>query len=106
MVRATARKTFTIPVEPAKLRVKKSQYGERMQPVDPSRHLLIGPTSDWWRPSQTTRWPGQRIRQEKLGRSLGLSRQPITHALYFLKQQKLAEESGEPVFGENLCMQE
>jgi DNA-binding GntR family transcriptional regulator len=38
--------------------------------------------------------PGQRIRQEELGRVLGVSRQPISHALQLLKQQKLVEENG------------
>jgi len=38
--------------------------------------------------------PGRRIRQEELGRILGVSRQPISHALRLLKQQKLVEESG------------
>ncbi len=38
--------------------------------------------------------PGQRIRQEELGRVLGVSRQPISHALRLLKQQKLVEDSG------------
>jgi DNA-binding GntR family transcriptional regulator len=38
--------------------------------------------------------PGQRIRQEELGRMLGVSRQPISHALQLLKPQKLVEESG------------
>src|SRR6516162_10920425 len=38
--------------------------------------------------------PGERIRQEELGRILGVSRQPISHALRLLKQQKLVEESG------------
>ena len=38
--------------------------------------------------------PGQRIRQEALGRALGVSRQPISHALQLLKQQKLVEENG------------
>jgi DNA-binding GntR family transcriptional regulator len=35
--------------------------------------------------------PGQRIRQEELGRALGISRQPISHALQLLKQEKLVE---------------
>lgn len=39
-------------------------------------------------------------------RSLGLSQQPMTQALQLSKQQTLAERSGEPVFGENLCIQE
>lgn len=38
--------------------------------------------------------PGQRIRQEGLARSLGVSRQPVSHALQLLKQQKLVEEAG------------
>src|SRR3954468_17423377 len=38
--------------------------------------------------------PGQRIRQEELGRMLGVSRQPISHALQLLKQQRLVEENG------------
>ena len=38
--------------------------------------------------------PGQRVRQEELGRALGVSRQPISHALQLLKQQKLVEERG------------
>jgi DNA-binding GntR family transcriptional regulator len=38
--------------------------------------------------------PGQRIRQEELGRLLGVSRQPISHALQLLKQQKLVKENG------------
>jgi DNA-binding GntR family transcriptional regulator len=38
--------------------------------------------------------PGQRVRQEELGRALGVSRQPISHALQLLKQQKLVEENG------------
>src|SRR5215470_4624279 len=38
--------------------------------------------------------PGQRIRQEELGRALGVSRQPISHALQLLKQQKLVEGRG------------
>jgi DNA-binding GntR family transcriptional regulator len=38
--------------------------------------------------------PRQRIRQEELARMLGVSRQPISHALQLLKQQKLVEENG------------
>lgn len=38
--------------------------------------------------------PGQRIRQEELGALLGVSRQPISHALQLLKSQKLVEEHG------------
>ncbi len=38
--------------------------------------------------------PGQRIRQEELGRALDVSRQPVSHALQLLKRQKLVEENG------------
>jgi DNA-binding GntR family transcriptional regulator len=38
--------------------------------------------------------PGRRIRQEELGRMLGVSRQPVSHALQLLKQQRLVEENG------------
>src|SRR5215467_13134686 len=38
--------------------------------------------------------PRRRILQEELGRALGVSRQPISHALQLLKQQKLVEENG------------
>ena len=36
--------------------------------------------------------PGQRIRQEELAEMLGVSRQPISHALQLLKRQHLVEE--------------
>ena len=38
--------------------------------------------------------PGRRIRQEELGRALGVSRQPVSHALQLLRQQKLVEANG------------
>jgi len=38
--------------------------------------------------------PSQRIRQAELAESMGVSRQPISHALYLLKQQGLVEDSG------------
>jgi DNA-binding GntR family transcriptional regulator len=38
--------------------------------------------------------PGRRIRQEELAAMLGVSRQPISHALQLLKRQKLVEEIG------------
>src|ERR1700756_4513151 len=66
-----------------------------MQPFDPQPPLidrtyeqLVEAIADG------TLAPGQRIRQEELGRVLGVSRQPISHALRLLKQQKLGEESG------------
>ena len=66
-----------------------------MQPLDPQPALidrayeqLVEAIADG------TLAPGQRIRQEELGRTLGVSRQPISHALQLLKQQKLVEENG------------
>ncbi|MFO1029056.1 MAG: GntR family transcriptional regulator [Acetobacteraceae bacterium] len=38
--------------------------------------------------------PGQRIRQAELADTLGVSRQPISHALHLLKRQGLVEDSG------------
>lgn len=38
--------------------------------------------------------PGKRIRQEELAGMLGISRQPISHALQLLKRQRLVEDNG------------
>jgi DNA-binding GntR family transcriptional regulator len=38
--------------------------------------------------------PGQRIRQAELAASLGVSRQPVSHALQLLKHHRLVEETG------------
>src|SRR5271170_2236134 len=38
--------------------------------------------------------PGQRVRQEALAVLLGVSRQPVSHALQLLKRQRLVEEQG------------
>jgi DNA-binding GntR family transcriptional regulator len=38
--------------------------------------------------------PGQRIRQAELADSLGVSRQPVSHALHLLKRQGLVEDHG------------
>jgi DNA-binding GntR family transcriptional regulator len=38
--------------------------------------------------------PGQRIRQAELADGLGVSRQPVSHALHLLKSQGLVEETG------------
>jgi DNA-binding GntR family transcriptional regulator len=38
--------------------------------------------------------PGQRIRQAELADTLGVSRQPVSHALHLLKRQGLVEETG------------
>jgi DNA-binding GntR family transcriptional regulator len=71
------------------------QNASRMHPLDPQPALidrayeqLVEAIADG------TLAPGQRIRQEELGRALGVSRQPISHALQLLKRQKLVEENG------------
>src|SRR5689334_1548678 len=56
--------------------------------IDRAYELLVEAIADG------TLAPGQRIRQEELGRMLGVSRQPISHALQLLKQQRLVEENG------------
>ena len=38
--------------------------------------------------------PGQRIRQAELADMLGISRQPVSHALHLLKRQGLVEDFG------------
>lgn len=38
--------------------------------------------------------PGQRIRQEEVASMLGISRQPVSHALQLLKRQHLLEDNG------------
>lgn len=38
--------------------------------------------------------PGRRIRQEELAGMLGISRQPVSHALQLLKRQRLVEDNG------------
>lgn len=66
-----------------------------MQPLDP-RPALIDRAYDRLVKAiaDGTLAPGQRIRQEELGRALGVSRQPISHALQLLKRQKLVKENG------------
>jgi DNA-binding GntR family transcriptional regulator len=66
-----------------------------LQPLDSQPALiqrayerLVGAIADG------TLAPGRRIRQEELGRMLGVSRQPVSHALQLLKQQRLVEENG------------
>src|SRR6201992_320711 len=43
--------------------------------------------------------PGQRIRQNELAEKLGVSRQPVSHALHLLHRQGLVGESGRRGFG-------
>src|SRR6201995_497566 len=42
--------------------------------------------------------PGQRIRQNELAEKLGVSRQPVSHALHLLHRQGLVAESGRKGF--------
>src|SRR5207302_4099211 len=44
--------------------------------------------------SDRTLQPGQRIRQNDLADRLGVSRQPVSHALHLLHRQGLVSESG------------
>src|SRR6478609_4985684 len=44
--------------------------------------------------SDRTLQPGQRIRQNELADRLGVSRQPVSHALHLLHRQGLVAESG------------
>jgi DNA-binding GntR family transcriptional regulator len=67
-----------------------------MEPLEPQQPALIRRAYERLVEAivDGTLAPGQRIRQEELGRALGVSRQPISHALQLLKQQKLVQESG------------
>jgi DNA-binding transcriptional regulator YhcF (GntR family) len=70
-------------------------FGRRMQPLDPQPVLIDRADGQLVEAiADGTLAPGQRVRHEELGRSLGVSRQPISHALQLLKQQKLVEENG------------
>ena len=66
-----------------------------MIPLDPLPHLtdqvyarILAAITD------RTLLPGQRIRQHELAEKLGVSRQPVSHALHRLHQQGLVVESG------------
>lgn len=66
-----------------------------MIPLDPLPHLtdqvyarILSAITD------RTLLPGQRIRQHELAERLGVSRQPVSHALHRLHQQGLVVESG------------
>jgi len=56
--------------------------------VDQVYRSLLGAIADG------TLRPGQRILQAELAASLGVSRQPVSHALQLLKHQRLVQESG------------
>jgi DNA-binding GntR family transcriptional regulator len=66
-----------------------------MIPLDPAPNLIdqvyariLGAITD------RTLLPGQRIRQNELAEKLGVSRQPVSHALHLLYRQGLVAESG------------
>src|ERR1700759_806201 len=66
-----------------------------MIPLDPAPNLteqvyarLLAAITD------RTLLPGQRIRQNELAEKLGVSRQPVSHALHLLHKQGLVAESG------------
>jgi len=70
-----------------------------MFPVDPQTHLIhqvyeriLDAIVDRSLP------PGGRIRQNELAEKLGVSRQPVSHALHLLHQQGLVAESGRKGF--------
>src|ERR1700722_4799877 len=66
-----------------------------MNPLDPTPNLIaqvyariLDATTDRTLP------PGHRIRQNELAEKLGVSRQPVSHALHLLHRQGLVAESG------------
>src|ERR1700745_1268375 len=66
-----------------------------MIPLEPAPNLteqvyarILGAITD------RTLLPGQRIRQNELAEKLGVSRQPVSHALHLLHKQGLVAESG------------
>jgi DNA-binding GntR family transcriptional regulator len=56
--------------------------------IDRTYHQLLEAIADG------SLMPGQRIRQAVIASSLGVSRQPVSHALHLLKRQGLVEETG------------
>jgi DNA-binding GntR family transcriptional regulator len=56
--------------------------------IDRVYHQLLEAIADG------TLMPGQRIRQAELADGMGVSRQPVSHALHLLKSQGLVEETG------------
>jgi DNA-binding GntR family transcriptional regulator len=70
-----------------------------MIPLDPTPHLIdqvyariLEAITDRTLP------PGHRIRQSELAERLGVSRQPVSHALHLLHRQGLVAESGRKGF--------
>src|SRR5438034_9223551 len=69
--------------------------GRQMIPLDPLPNLI---DQVYGRILEAiidrTLLPGQRIRQNELAEKLGVSRQPVSHALHLLHRQGLVAESG------------
>jgi DNA-binding GntR family transcriptional regulator len=66
-----------------------------MIPLDPSPNLIDQVyTRILEAITDRTLLPGQRIRQNELAERLGVSRQPVSHALHLLHRQGLVAESG------------
>src|ERR1700734_2835303 len=86
---------------PAKLRIRNSVFYRDvgMIPLDPLPNLIdqvyeriLAGITDRTLP------PGHRIRQNELAEKLGVSRQPVSHALHLLHRQGLVAESGRKGF--------
>jgi len=66
-----------------------------MIPLDPAPNLIDQAyTRILEAITDRTLLPGQRIRQNELAEKLGVSRQPVSHALHLLHRQGLVAESG------------
>jgi DNA-binding GntR family transcriptional regulator len=67
----------------------------RMIPLDPAPNLIDQVYARILEAiTDRTLLPGQRIRQNELAEKLGVSRQPVSHALHLLHKQGLVAESG------------
>ena len=66
-----------------------------MMPLDPAPNLIDQVYARILEAiTDRTLLPGQRIRQNELAEKLGVSRQPVSHALHLLYRQGLVAESG------------
>jgi DNA-binding GntR family transcriptional regulator len=76
-----------------------SKPGAPMIPVDPTPNLIDQVyTRILEAITDRTLPPGHRIRQNELAEKLGVSRQPVSHALHLLHRQGLVAESGRKGF--------
>ena len=70
-----------------------------MIPLDPAPNLIDQAYARILEAiTDRTLLPGQRIRQNELAEKLGVSRQPVSHALHLLHRQGLVAESGRKGF--------